>query len=99
MKQICEDNHSFMPINDYDVDPGIDIDVNEDSDDENGEDNNEVNVSNNNATLYGEDGDIIMYDGLNEYDEFNIPIIVVYFRLGGRHALFGSYRQLVRPSK
>ena len=40
-----------------------------------------------------------MNDGPIAYDEFNIPITVGNFWMGGRHAVFGFYRQLARPFK
>ena len=40
-----------------------------------------------------------MNDGPIEYDSFNIPITVVHFRMGGRHAVFVLYRQLARTFK
>ena len=96
---LCEDNHSFVPIKNYDVKPGIDANDNESRDDENEEDDDEADVKNNDSTLDDGDGGIIMNDGTIEYDEFNIPIIVVHLRIGGRYAVFGFYRQLVRPFK
>ena len=65
---LCEDNHSFVPINDSDVNPGIDANDYNVNDDENEEDGNEVDRNNNNDTLDDEDGDIIMNDGLIQYD-------------------------------
>jgi hypothetical protein len=40
-----------------------------------------------------------VYDGLVEYDDLNIHSTVEHFRMGGRHAVFGFYRQLVKPLK
>jgi hypothetical protein len=34
-----------------------------------------------------------------EYDDFNIPTTVEHFRIGGRHAVFRFYSQLVKPLK
>ena len=65
---LCEDNHSFVPINDSDVNPGIDADNNKANDDENEEDENDVDGNNNNDTLDDEDGGIMMNDGLIQYD-------------------------------
>ena len=47
---MCEDNHYFVPINDSDVNPGIDADENESNNDENEEDTDEADVKNNDAT-------------------------------------------------
>jgi hypothetical protein len=44
-------------------------------------------------------GGIIVAYGPVEYDDFNIPDTVEHFRMGGRHAVFGFYCQLVKPLK
>jgi hypothetical protein len=44
-------------------------------------------------------GGIVEADGRVEYDDFNIPNTVEHFRMGGRHAVFGFYCQLVKPLK
>jgi hypothetical protein len=44
-------------------------------------------------------GGIIVADGPVEYNDFNIPNTVEHFRMGGRHAVFGFYLQLVKPLK
>ena len=85
---MCEENHSFVPINDSGINPDIDANDGEANDDKNEENNDEDNVKSNDATLDCEDGGIIMNDGPIEYDEFNIHITVVHFSMGGRHAVF-----------
>ena len=88
-----------MEINDYDVNPDTDAADDEANDDKNEDKDDEYNAKNNNATLDDENGVIIMNDGPIAYDEFNIPITVGHFWMGGRHAVFGFYRQLARPFK
>jgi hypothetical protein len=44
-------------------------------------------------------GGIVVSDGLVEYDYFNIHNTVKHFRMGGRHAVFAFYPQLVKPLK
>ena len=56
-------------------------------------------MKNNDDTLDDEYGGIIMNDVPIEYDEFNISIILRHFRMCGRHAVFGFYRQISRPFK
>ena len=56
-------------------------------------------MKNNDNTLDDEDGGSITNYGTIEYDELNIPITVGNLRMGGRHVVFGFYRQLARPSK
>ena len=85
---MCEENHSFVPINDSGINPDIDANDGEANDDKNEENNDEDNVKSNDATLDCEDGGIIMNDGPIEYDEFNIHITVVHFSMGERHAVF-----------
>jgi hypothetical protein len=46
-----------------------------------------------------DDGGIVVADGPVVFDEFNIPNTVEHFRMGGRHQVFGFYRQLVKPFK
>ena len=67
--------------------------------DENEEDDNEADMNNNDATLYDEDGGIIMNDRPKAYHELNILTAVGYFRMGGRHEVFGFYIKLARPFK
>ena len=86
---MCEENHSFVPINNSSVNPGIYYSNNESNDDENEEDNDEADVKNNDATFDDEDGGIIINYGPIEYDVFKISITVVHFRMGWRHAVFG----------
>ena len=88
-----------MTINDSNVNPGIDADDDEPNNDTNEEEDDEEDVKNNDATLDDEDVGIIMNDGPIGYNEFNIPIIVENFRMGGRHSVLGFYRQLARPFK
>ena len=47
---MCEYNHSFVPINDSNVKPGIDADDNVANNDENEEEDDESDVKNNDAT-------------------------------------------------
>ena len=56
-------------------------------------------MKNNDNTLDDEDGGSITNYGTIEYDELNIPITVGNLRMGGRHVVFGFYRQLARPFK
>ena len=88
-----------MSINFSNVNPGIDADANEAKNDENEEEADKDNAKNNNATLDDEDGGIIMNDIPIGYDKSNIPITVGNFRIGGRNAVFGFYRQLDWPFK
>ena len=67
--------------------------------DENEEDDNEADMNNNDTTLYDKDGGIIMNDIPKAYHELNIPTTVGYFRMGGRHEVFGFYIKLARPFK
>ena len=74
-----------MPINDSNVNPGINAADAESNDDEDEDNNDEADVNNNNATLYYGGGGIIMNYVPIEYYEFKIPIMLGYFRMGGRH--------------
>ena len=56
-------------------------------------------MNNNDFNFDDEDGEIIMNDEHIEYDEFNNLITVGYLSMGGRHAVFGFYRQFVRLFK
>jgi hypothetical protein len=89
------DDDSFVPNDDEDI-----VDDDHDDDDNNDNDNdNKLHPTNNDVTLDDEDGGIIMDDGPVKYDNFNIPNTVEHFRMGGRHAVFGLYHQLVKPLK
>ena len=93
---MCEYNHSFVPINDSNVNPVIDTNGDEAIDDENEEEDNESDVNNNDTTLDDDDVGIIIDDASIEYDDLNIPITVGHLRMGGRHTVFDFYTQLVR---
>ena len=95
---MCEDNHLFVPINNSNVNPGIDAHDNENNDDKNEEDKDEADMNNNHSNLDDEDGGIIMNDVNIEYDEFNIPITVVHLIMGGKHAAFGFINSLLGNS-
>ena len=60
---LCEQNHSFVTINNSDVNPDIDTDANKANDDENEEYDDKYDVTNNASTLDDEDGGIITNDG------------------------------------
>ena len=96
---LCEDNHSFVRINNSDVNPGINTDDDVSNYNENEDEDDEVDVNNNDNTLDDEDGGTIINYGPNEYDEFNIPITVGHFRMDGRHAVFGFYMHITRQLK
>ena len=96
---MCEDNHSFVPINDSDVNSGIGAGDNKANNYKNEKDDHEADVKNNDDNLDDEDGGVIINDRPIEYDEFNTPITVGNFSMVGRYAVFGFYRQLVRPFK
>ena len=96
---LCEYNHSFVPINGSNANPGINANNEEANYDKNEEDDDEEDVKNNDATFNDEYGGIIMNDFPIEYDEFNITITMVHFRMCVRHTVFGFYRHLARPFK
>ena len=48
---MCEYNHSFVPINNSDVNPGINIDDDKSNDDENEYNSDEADMKNNDATF------------------------------------------------
>ena len=96
---LCEYNHSFVPINGSNANPGINANNEEANYDKNEEDDDEEDVKNNDATFNDEYGGIIMNDFPIEYDEFNITITMVHFRMCVRHTVFGFYRQISRPFK
>ena len=74
-----------MPINDSDMNPGIQATTDKSNKKKNEKKNDEADVNNNNATLYYGGGGIIMKYVPIEYYEFKIPIMLGYFRMGGRH--------------
>ena len=81
------------------VNPGINAKDDKAKNDENEEDGDEADVNNNDTIFDDEDSGIVLNDDPIEYDELNIYITAGNFRMGGRHTVFGFYRELASPFK